>query len=49
MKHSIICIKNNNEEIQGVLPGYIKIDSEYNTNNIVCWNCCHECNVIKYI
>lgn len=49
MKHSIICIKNNNEEIQELLPGYIKPESEYNTNNIVCWNCCHDCNDVKYI
>lgn len=49
MKHNIICIKNNNEELEEILPGYIKLDSEYNANNILCWNCCHECNNIKYI
>lgn len=49
MKHTIICIKNNNEEIQEILPGYIKPDSEYNKNNVVCWNCCHECVNIKHI
>jgi hypothetical protein len=49
MSNIIICIKkssfhNDNE----ILPGYVKMDKEYEKENICCWNCCHECENIKY-
>lgn len=49
MNNIIICIKNNKEEDNELLPGYVKLESEYEKNKINCWNCCHECRDIKYI
>ena len=48
-KNIIICIKNVQNEINEVLPGYIKLDTEYVEDNILCWNCCQECPNIKYL
>ena len=49
MKNIIICVKDNNKESTELLPGYVKLESEYEKKNIHCWNCCHECSDIKYL
>ena len=49
MENIIICVKNNNKKAEELLPGYVKLESEYKKNNILCWNCCHECQDIKYL
>jgi hypothetical protein len=49
MKNIIICVKRSKEDTNlEILPGYVKMENEYNKESILCWNCCHLCDNIKY-
>jgi hypothetical protein len=49
MSNIIICVKKpTNNTTSEILPGYIKIEKEYEKENVCCWNCCHNCDSIKY-
>lgn len=45
----IVCIKNTNNNQNEILPGFVELESEYESKSLSCWNCCHECKEIKYI
>jgi len=49
MSHIIICIKDTDNTDKQILPGYVRIESEYKSDKMLCWNCCHECSCIKYL
>ena len=49
MSHIIICIKNWDAKMEEILSGYVKLEANYEPKNIMCWNCCHNCDNIKYL
>ena len=49
MSHIIICIKNRDDKMEEILPGYAKLETNYEPENTMCWNCCHICDSVKYL
>lgn len=49
MNNIIVCIKNSNDSINEILPGYVKLESNYQKDEIFCWNCSSKCENIKYL